>query len=117
MHNLPTTRLLVVPLFLLGLGWTYQSTLARVGPVVITEEGQTGIFDRFTWQARELAKKLPLSERWPAGADMRTVLQTYGLDAKTPPNAIPVPARIAADVYLIGQDRVSNLTYMLDCGR
>jgi glyoxylase-like metal-dependent hydrolase (beta-lactamase superfamily II) len=27
-----------------------------------------------------------------------------------------VPASIAPDVYLVGQDRVSNLTYMIDCG-
>jgi glyoxylase-like metal-dependent hydrolase (beta-lactamase superfamily II) len=109
-------RLLMVSLFLLGLSWAYQSALPPVGPVLITEEGQSVVFDRFTWQARELAKRLPVSERWPTGADMRTALKTYGLDAKTPPNAIPVPARIAADVYLVGQDHVSNLTYMLDCG-
>ena len=117
MHNFPTARVFIVPLFLFGLSWAYQSTLPPVGPVLITEEGQSVVFDRFTWQARELTKKLPLSERWPTGADMRTVLKTYGLDATTPPNAIPVPARIAGDVYLIGQDHVSNLTYMLDCGR
>ena len=76
MHNFPTKRLLSVSLFLLGLSWAYQSTLPPVGPVLITEEGQSVVFDRFTWQARELAKRLPLSERWPTGADMRTVLQT-----------------------------------------
>jgi len=117
MHKFPTTRVLIWSLFLLGLAWAYQSTLPPIGPVLLTEEGQSVVFDRFTWQARELTKKLPLSERWPTGAAMRTVLKTYGLDATTPPSAIPVPARIAADVYLIGQDHVSNLTYMLDCGR
>jgi metallo-beta-lactamase class B len=74
------------------------------------------VFDRITWQARELAKKLPVSEPWPVGPELRKKLQQYGLDDKAPPNAIPVPARIATDVYLVGQDRVSNLTYMLDCG-
>jgi glyoxylase-like metal-dependent hydrolase (beta-lactamase superfamily II) len=27
-----------------------------------------------------------------------------------------MPSRIATDVYLVGQDRLSNLTYMVDCG-
>lgn len=117
MRASPSLRYLIAPLFLLGLVWAYQSTISTVGPVLKTEEGQSVVFDRFTFQARELAKKVPVSEPWPAGAQMREVLQRYGLADKTPPAAIPVPARIATDVYLVGQDRVSNLTYMLDCGR
>jgi glyoxylase-like metal-dependent hydrolase (beta-lactamase superfamily II) len=82
----------------------------------MTEEGQSVVFDRFTWQNRELAKKLPPSDAWPSGSEMRAALEKYGLVETTPPKAIPIPARLANDVYLVGQDRVSNLTYMLDCG-
>lgn len=116
MRTSPNLRFVIAPLFLLGLGWAYQSTISPVGPVLTTEEGQSVVFDRSTWQARELAKKLPVSEPWPIGPEMRKVLQSYGLDDATPPSAIPVPARIARDVYLAGQDHVSNLTYMIDCG-
>jgi hypothetical protein len=70
----------------------------------------------FHRQYRELAKNLPVSEPWPGGRDMRDVLKRYGLAENAPADAIPVPARITSDVYLVGQDRVSNLTYMIDCG-
>jgi metallo-beta-lactamase class B len=116
MRASPNLRVLIAPLFLAGLVWAYQSTISPVGPVLKTEEGQSVVFDRSTFQARELTKKLPVSEPWPSGSQMREVLQRYGLADNTPPPAIPVPARIAADVYLVGQDHVSNLTYMLDCG-
>ena len=65
---------------------------------------------------RELAKKLPLEEPWPGGAAAASALAKYGIDRNLPPQAIPVPAQIARDVYLVGQDHVSNLTYMIDCG-
>ena len=105
-----------MPLFLAALGWAFDSTVPPVQPVLSTEEGQSVVFDRFTWQNRELAKRLPLSDPWPEGAGMRATLEKYGLAEPAPAEAIPVPARIANDVYLVGQDRVSNLTYMLDCG-
>ncbi|HKW96100.1 MAG TPA: MBL fold metallo-hydrolase [Bryobacteraceae bacterium] len=116
MRNTRNARFLIAPLFLAALGWAYQQSIAPVGPVLTTEEGQSVVFDRFTWQARELSKKLPLSDSWPSGPSMRQALEHYGLLDKAPPNAIPVPARIAPDIYLVGQDHVSNLTYMLDCG-
>jgi len=109
-------RVLILLLFLMGIAWAYQATVPPLGPVLTTEEGQPVVFDRFTWQYRELPKKLPLSEPWPTGAEMQQALVRFGLNDKTPPRAIPVPARIATDLYLVGQDRVSNLTYMLDCG-
>jgi glyoxylase-like metal-dependent hydrolase (beta-lactamase superfamily II) len=103
-------------LFLAALAWAFESTVAPVRPVLTTEEGQSVVFDRFTWQNRELAKRLPLSDDWPSGTELTAILQRYGLAAPAPAEAIPVPARITNDVYLVGQDRVSNLTYMLDCG-
>ena len=109
-------RWIVVPIFLSALGWAFESTIPTIHPVLTTEEGQQVVFDRFTWQHRELAKKLPASETWPIGKAMQDVLQRYGLTENTPPAAIPVPARITSDVYLVGQDHVSNLTYMIDCG-
>jgi glyoxylase-like metal-dependent hydrolase (beta-lactamase superfamily II) len=81
-----------------------------------TEEGQAVVFDRITWQLRELAKKVPLNEQWPSGPALAKALARYDLDKNPPPQAIPVPAHIVGDVYLVGQDRVSNLTYMIDCG-
>ena len=39
-------------------------------------------------------KKLPVSEPWPGGRDMRDVLRRYGLTENAPADAIPVPARI-----------------------
>jgi glyoxylase-like metal-dependent hydrolase (beta-lactamase superfamily II) len=109
-------RVVIIPFFLLALGGAYQRAISPVGPAVTTEEGQSVVFDRFTWQYRELAKKLPVAEPWPTGPEMRKAIERFGLNDKTPPGAIPVPARIATDVYLVGQDRVSNLTYMIDCG-
>jgi glyoxylase-like metal-dependent hydrolase (beta-lactamase superfamily II) len=109
-------RWIMAPVFLGALGWALESTVPSIHPVLTTEEGQHVVFDRFTWQYRELAKKLPVSEPWPGGRDMRDVLKRYGLAENAPADAIPVPARITSDVYLVGQDRVSNLTYMIDCG-
>lgn len=102
-------------MFLGALTLAFQA-IPPIHPVLTTEEGQAVAFDRFTWQYRELTKKLPLSEAWPSGGGIRTALQKYGLVERAPADFIPVPARIAPDVYLVGQDRISNLTYMLDCG-
>jgi len=116
MHAPASPRWIVAPLFLGILGWAFESSIPPIHPVLTTEEGQSVAFDRFTWQHRELAKMLPISDAWPTGADFQNALRKYGLAEGAPAEAIPVPARIAADVYLVGQDRVSNLTYMLDCG-
>src|SRR5579859_7211964 len=110
-----TPRFLITPLFLLGLGWAYQSSISPIGPLLTTEEGQSVAFDRVTWQYRELAKRLPVTEPWPAGPETRAAFRRYGLDDKTPPSAIPVPARIATGVYLLGLYHVSNLTDIRNC--
>lgn len=109
-----SSRWVVFPVFLAALGWAFESTIAPIHPMVTTEEGQQVVFDRYTWQHRELTKKLPVSEPWPN--DMKDTLQRYGLVENAPSQAIPVPARITSDIFLVGQDRVSNLTYMIDCG-
>lgn len=85
---------------------------------VITEENQRVVFDQIIWQYRELSKRLPLAERWPqTPPDIQQALAKHQLNQRTPPKAIPVPARIVRDVYLIGQEHiVGNLTYLIDCG-
>src|SRR5437870_13778932 len=106
-------RIGLAAMFVLALAFVRgEKTVAPVEPRH-TEEGQMVVFDRSTWQMRELAKKLPLDEPWPSGAATAKALAKYGLDRNTPPQAIPVPARIAQDVFLVGQDHVSNLTYMI----
>jgi glyoxylase-like metal-dependent hydrolase (beta-lactamase superfamily II) len=111
-----SARWIGIPVFLAALAWAFETTVPPVQPALTTEEGQSVVFDRFTWQNRELSKKLPLSNAWPDGTEIRAMLEKYGLAGPAPSAAIPVPARIASDIYLVGQDRVSNLTYMLDCG-
>jgi len=82
-----------------------------------TEENQRVVFDQAMWQMRELTKKLPLDQPWPKnGQEMQVAYAKYGLNQNLPGKAIPTPVRIARDVYLIGQERVSNLTYLIDCG-
>jgi len=81
---------------------------------IITEEGQRVAFDASTWQLRELAKRLPLEEAWPQGAALSQALARYGLDRNAP--RLQMPAEIAPGVYLVGQARYSNLTYLIDCG-
>lgn len=110
-------RVWLVVLFLSALAWSYvpQRLVEPVKPL-LTEEGQLVVFDRSTWQMRELAKRVDPQRPWPRGKAMEEALAQYGLDKNTPERAIPVPAQIAPDVYLVGQDRVSNLTYMIDCG-
>jgi glyoxylase-like metal-dependent hydrolase (beta-lactamase superfamily II) len=107
---------MLAPIFLVALGWAFESTIPPIHPILMTEEGQQVVFDRFTWQYRELAKKLPVAEPWPASQAMQDVQKRYGIAENAPAAAIPVPARITSDVYLVGQDHVSNLTYMIDCG-
>jgi glyoxylase-like metal-dependent hydrolase (beta-lactamase superfamily II) len=99
-------------------GYRFATAQGRPGRVraLLTEEGQHVVFDRITWQLRELTKRLPLDQPWPAGAELQAALTRYGLQDATPEKAIPVPAEIERDVYLVGQDHVSNLTYMIDCG-
>src|SRR5689334_11412916 len=113
-------RLILVSLFIVLLlaGNRFapaQGRPERVRPLV-TEEGQHVVFDRITWQLRELTKKLPPDQPWPVGAELQDALLKYGLKDPALEQAIPVPAEIDRDVYLVGQDQVSNLTYLIDCG-
>lgn len=121
MRNPVCKRLAILPLFLLaGAGAWFATSGAQqsVPPVspIPTEEGQLVVFNKSTWQMRELTKRIPLNDSWPQGQEMERALERFGLTRNTPAEHIPVPAQIAPDVYLVGQDRVSNLTYMIDCG-
>jgi glyoxylase-like metal-dependent hydrolase (beta-lactamase superfamily II) len=85
---------------------------------VVTDENQRVAFEGVIWQMRELAKILPLDQPWPTGQPaLQAAFAKYQLDQHAPPRAIPMPARIARDVYLVGQSRIiGNLTYLIDCG-
>lgn len=109
-------RFVLVTVFLAVLGWSAaQRNVPPISPIV-TEEGQRVVFDKSTWQMRELTKRVAPGDAWPRGQEMERALERFGLARNTPEAHIPVPALIAPDVYLAGQDRVNNLTYMIDCG-
>lgn len=79
-----------------------------------TEEGQIVIYDGYTWQRRELAKRLPLAEPWPSEAKIEAQFRRF--DLNKPPMAadIPVPAKIMEDIYVVNSK--PNLTYLIDAG-
>jgi len=79
-----------------------------------TEEGQTVIYDAYTWRRRELAKRLPLFEPWPSEGVIGASFKRFGLDAAPMPETIPIPSRIMGDVYLVNTE--PNLTYLIDAG-
>jgi glyoxylase-like metal-dependent hydrolase (beta-lactamase superfamily II) len=79
-----------------------------------TEEGQQVVFDGYTWQRRELAKRLPLSRPWPDEKVIETVFSEFGLDNLPIPEFIPTPSLIVPGVYLVGSN--PNHTYLIDCG-
>jgi hypothetical protein len=82
-----------------------------------TDEDQLVAIDRGGYNRRELAQTLPLDEPWPAGgAEMDKALRRAGLDPHASPKTLPVPSQICGDVYLVAQDRLSNLAYPIDCG-
>jgi glyoxylase-like metal-dependent hydrolase (beta-lactamase superfamily II) len=85
-------------------------------PVSTTEEGQSVIYDAYTWQRRELAKKLLLNEPWPREFDTAAAFKRFGLDTPpaAAPRALPVPSTILPGVYLVNS--VPNLTYLIDAG-
>ena len=89
-------------------------TLATGVTVQVTEEGQHVVFDGFTWQRRELAKRLPLDQAWPSEDKMAEALSKYGLANSPVPDPIPVPAMILPGIYLVGSH--PNHTYLIDCG-
>lgn len=82
--------------------------------VTVTEEGQRVAMDAYTWSNRQLAKRLPLDEAWPASEEMGRTLAKYGLTDPPVPKALPVPARVIDDVYLVSSD--PTLTYLIDAG-
>lgn len=82
-------------------------------PTATTEEGQTIIYDDYTWQRRELTKKLPLDQPWPKESDIHAVFQRFGLD-KPAVQYVFAPARITRDVYLVNVK--PNLTYLVNAG-
>ncbi len=79
-----------------------------------TEEGQSVVYDAYTWRRRELAKKLPLNEPWPSEFAIAAQFQRFGLDKAPVPEMTPVPSRILRDVYLVNS--VPNLAYLIDAG-
>lgn len=83
-------------------------------PSSVTEEGQRVVFDGYSWQRRELTKRLPLDQPWPVEDDIGAVLSKYGLDKIPIPATIPTPALIVPGVYLVGSH--PNNTYLIDCG-
>lgn len=80
----------------------------------VTEEGQSVVYDRYTWQRRELAKRLPLEEPWPAEKDIEAQFRRFGLVDPPIPALLPLPARIMPDVYLVNTQ--PNLVYLIDAG-
>lgn len=79
-----------------------------------TEEGQKVVYDLYTWQRRELAKRLPLNEPWPSETAIQAQFERFGL-AKPPFAAkLALPARIMTDVYLVNAE--PNLAYLIDAG-
>jgi glyoxylase-like metal-dependent hydrolase (beta-lactamase superfamily II) len=83
-------------------------------PTVKTEEGQTVIYDAYTWRRRELTKRLPLSEPWPSESVIGKEFKRFKLDVAPMPEQIPTPSRIMDDVYLVNSE--PNLTYLIDAG-
>jgi glyoxylase-like metal-dependent hydrolase (beta-lactamase superfamily II) len=82
--------------------------------VRVTEEGQRIIVERTIWQMRELNKRLPLDQPWPAQADLDKAFAKYGLDRGAPAAEIATPAELSPHVYLINS--ADTLTYLVDCG-
>lgn len=84
----------------------------------LTEDNQRVAFDQTIWQLRELTKKLPLDQPWPRdGQALQVAFAKYGLNQNPPAKTIPMPVRLARDVFLIGQTKIAgNLTYLIDCG-
>lgn len=81
----------------------------------VTEEGQRVIYDRYTWQMRELSKRLPLDQPWPAQVELGAFFAKYGMDKTGPAGDIPVPLKISPNVYLVGS--TDALAYLIDCGK
>lgn len=74
MPNLRHPRLVVAPLFLIAFAWAAQRNIAPVKPL-LTEEGQLVVFDKGTYQDRELTKRIPVDEAWPRGQAFERALE------------------------------------------
>ena len=114
-------RATLVSVFVVLLVGAYRSAVKAQQGVpqlhgIRTEEGQLVAFNRSTYQQRELAKRLSPDAPWPTGPDLAKALARFGLDRNTPPRSLPMPSSIVPDVYLVGQDHFTNLTYLIDCG-
>jgi glyoxylase-like metal-dependent hydrolase (beta-lactamase superfamily II) len=83
-------------------------------PLQVTEEGQHVSYDAYTWQRRELAKRLPLYDSWPTDDKFADQFKRFGLDKPPVPDQITAPVRIMKDVYLV--DSHVNHTYLIDAG-
>lgn len=83
-------------------------------PIQVTETGQKIVYDRYTWQRRELAKRLPLDEPWPSEATIEAAFKRFGLATPPVPASLPLPARIMPDLYLVNTE--PNLVYLIDAG-
>lgn len=79
-----------------------------------TEEGQTVAFDAYSWQRRELAKRLPLSEPWPSEGAIAAQFKRFSLDKGSAAQLIAAPSKIATDVYLVNSE--PNHSYLIDAG-
>jgi len=79
-----------------------------------TEEGQTVIYDGYTWRRRELAKRLPIGEPWPSESAIGAQFKRFNLESAPLPEEIPTPSRIMQDIYLV--NTAPNLTYLIDAG-
>ncbi len=108
-------RLIFAPLFVLALAFGYRASVPQLKGIR-TEEGQLVAFPRGPFSQRELAKKLPLDEPWPTGPALAKAIVRFGIDKIAPRGGLQMPSQILGDVYLVGQGKLSNLTYMIDCG-
>jgi glyoxylase-like metal-dependent hydrolase (beta-lactamase superfamily II) len=83
-------------------------------PVQVTEEGQSVIYDTYTWQRRELTKRLPIEEAWPNDFDIAKQFTRFNLNTPPIPAKLPLPAKIMTDIYLVNTE--PNLVYLIDAG-
>jgi glyoxylase-like metal-dependent hydrolase (beta-lactamase superfamily II) len=91
-----------------------QARVLAKADVQVTEEGQRIIVERSIWQMRELSKRLPLDQPWPAQADLDKAFVKYGLDKSALPAEIVTPTQISPHIYLVNS--ADTLTYLVDCG-
>jgi glyoxylase-like metal-dependent hydrolase (beta-lactamase superfamily II) len=79
----------------------------------VTEEGQRVAIDAYSWNRRELTKRLPLDTPWPAETEIAAALAAHGIAAQRE-IGLPVPRTIVPGVYLVSSLPIH--TYLVDCG-